>query len=95
MPTVNVNPLVVLITEHCFFFHNGNTQQEKFLNAKYNGRHGNLFNKENLIKTTTECTTQTAFEYKVEKGENVVFILNDLLKRKIPVVKCLQPDGSS
>lgn len=50
----------------------------------YNGRHGNLFNKENLIKTTTECTTQMAFEYKAEKGENVVFILNDLLKRKIP-----------
>lgn len=23
--------------------------------------------KENLIKTTTECTTQMAFEYKVEK----------------------------
>ena len=35
-----------------FFFPDGNTYQEKFLNAKYNGRDGNLFNKENLIKTT-------------------------------------------
>ena len=89
MPTVNVNPLVVLINEYCFFFHcfffpGGNTHQEKFLNAKYNGRDGNLFNKENLIKITTECITQTAFEYRqVGKGEKVVFILNDLLKRKI------------
>ena len=44
-----------------------------------------IFNKENLIKMTMECITQTAFEYReVGKGEKVVFILNDLLKRKIP-----------
>ena len=66
MPTVNVNPLVVLINEYCFFFPDGNTHQEKFLNAKYNGRDGNLFNKENLIKITTECITQTAFDKIVE-----------------------------
>ena len=47
-----------------------------------------IFNKENLIKMTMECITQTAFEYReVEKGEKVVFILNDLLKRKIPESK--------
>ena len=52
-----------------FFFPDGNTYQEKFLNAKYNGRDGNLFNKENLIKTTTECITQTALN--TEKWEKV------------------------
>lgn len=47
-----------------------------------------IFNKENLIKMTMECITQTAFEYReVGKGEKVVFILNDLLKRKIPESK--------
>ena len=47
-----------------------------------------IFNKENLIKMTMECITQTAFEYReVGKGEKVLFILNDLLKRKIPESK--------
>ena len=47
-----------------------------------------IFNKENLIKMTMECITQMAFEYReVGKGEKVVFILTDLLKRKIPESK--------
>lgn len=69
---------------------------ENLENPKWNERGRGLFNEDNLVKTTKECTTQKVFEYReVENTGRLIFCLSDLAKGEIMGVKFFQSDGSS